>query len=353
MNYAEAITCPWGSAFGPAEIEETSRRRGLLTMELELSHACNLRCVYCYAASGERLPDELSLAEILDAVDQASELGAKRIIVLGGGEPLAYPDLFPVLEHIKRRGPAIDLFTNATLITPEIAQELYGLGVCPVVKMNSMQPEVQDWLAGREGTFLAARRGLKFLLAAGYPGPNMPLGAQTVICRQNLKELPEMWVWLREQNIIPYFEMITLQGRAREHPELTVSSKETQQLFETLSRIDREQYGIEWEPHPAVAGLSCNRHAYSCTVTVSGDVIPCPGVDIPVGNVRNSPLADILANSHILQELREVHKHIKGECRTCDLGESCYGCRGHAYQVTGDYMATDPLCWRKSEKREP
>jgi MoaA/NifB/PqqE/SkfB family radical SAM enzyme len=36
----------------------------------------------------------------------------------------------------------------------------------------------------------------------------------------------------------------------------------------------------------------------------------------------------------------------KGPCANCDLADGCYGCRGTAFQVTGDYLASDPLCWR-------
>ena len=45
---------PWGSNFSPEEIAATRARKGLLSMELELSRECNLRCVYCYASSGRR-----------------------------------------------------------------------------------------------------------------------------------------------------------------------------------------------------------------------------------------------------------------------------------------------------------
>jgi len=218
--------------------------------------------------------------------------------------------------------------------------------VAPVVKMNSMDPEVQDFLAGRPGAYAPIRRGLELLLEAGYPAKGLPLGAQTVVCRQNIDELPAMWRWLRDRHIIPYVELLTFQGRARRHPELEVSVAEMQGLFEALAAIDRREYGIDWEPHPPVAGFSCNRHAYSCTVTVTGDILPCPGINLSVGNIRQQPLAEILAGSRVMQELRHADKHVKGACRDCELAPGCYGCRGMAYQATGDYLAEDPLCWR-------
>lgn len=337
----------WGASFSAAAIEEARRSGRLLSMELELTRRCNLRCIYCYAAAGESLANELAYEEICDAVDQAIALGAQRIIVLGGGEPLAYGRLPELLLFLHGRGVGVDLFTNGALLTPELAALVVELRVHPVVKMNSLDPALQDLLAGRAGAFADIRRGLELLLAAGYPQPELPLGVQTVICAQNLPELPVMWAWIRERGLTPYFETLTLQGRAREHLDLLVSPDDLRRLFETLAAIDRERFGLSWTPRPPIAGLCCTRHLYTCTVTVTGDVLPCPGVNIAVGNLRAAPLAEILAQSPVIQDLRDVRNRIKGKCRTCADREACYGCRGMAYQATGDYLAADPLCWRE------
>ncbi len=340
----------WGSNFSPEDIAEARDRCGLLTMELELSRECNLRCIYCYSEAGEPLQKELKPAEIYGVVDQAIALGARRIIVLGGGEPLVYPGVMDIVRYLHRRGVGIDLFTNGTLITADMAREFRDMGVHPVIKMNSLREDVQDLLAGRKGAAREIRRGFQHLVDAGYPAEGLPMGVQSVVCRQNLAELQEMWAWIRERGMTPYFEMITLQGRARKHPELEVAPAELRAAFEELSRLDRERFGFEWEPQPPVAGLRCNRHSYTCTVTVLGDVIPCPGVDIPVGNIRKQPLADILKGSEVIHKLRHIREHIKGACRECEHNDTCYGCRGMAYQATGDYLAADPLCWRASQR---
>ena len=102
----------WGLEFSREEIDLALADRKILSLELELSHACNLRCVYCYAESGHPLENELTFSEIIDVVNQAIDLGARKIIVLGGGEPLVYPHLFDVIDHILDSGATADLFTN-------------------------------------------------------------------------------------------------------------------------------------------------------------------------------------------------------------------------------------------------
>ncbi|OGV73990.1 MAG: radical SAM/SPASM domain-containing protein [Lentisphaerae bacterium RIFOXYB12_FULL_65_16] len=341
---------PWGSNFSRAEIDASKRHNGLLSLELEFSRECNLQCIYCYASSGRKLRQELDVSEIYHVLEQAIALGARRIILLGGGEPMLYPHALEIMRFLQNRGIGMDLFSNGTLINRGIADELFRLGVAPVIKMNSLREDVQDLLAGVPGTFRAIQAGLANLVAAGYPRNDRPLGVETIICRQNIDELPEMWVWARERRLVPYFEMITFQGRARQHLSLNVTVAELHDLFLRLSAIDRERYGIEWEPHPPIAALSCNRHEYSCTVNSRGYVQPCTGVDLTIGNIRHTPLAEIVRGSPVLSVLRNVRDHIKGACSQCEMLSQCYGCRGLAYHVTGDFLAADPLCWRNPKQ---
>ncbi|MFW6256302.1 MAG: SPASM domain-containing protein, partial [Candidatus Sumerlaeota bacterium] len=143
-----------------------------------------------------------------------------------------------------------------------------------------------------------------------------------------------------------YFEMITFQGNAKDRRDLNVSVERLQDLFERLQEIDREEYGNEWKAHPPIAGLNCSRHEYSCTVTSRGYVLPCVGVDVYVGNIRHDSLKNILATSPVISSLRGIRKNIKGVCRSCPEASICYGCRGMAYHLSGDFLAPDPLCWR-------
>jgi len=334
--------------FGNDEVADCLARRGLLSLELEFTRKCNLRCIYCYSAAGEPDEDELSTDEMKSVIRQAGELGAKKIILLGGGEPLVYDGLEEIVEFISDMGLQQILFTNGTLMTGTLAHFLRRNRVSVVIKNNSMRPEVQDELAGVKGSYERIRRGLDCLTSAGYPDSDVMLGVQTVICRQNLDELPEMWEWARRQGFVPYFEIMTNQGRAKDHPDLVVSLSEIKAVFERLEIIDRNDFGAAWHSHPTIAAFSCKRHLYSCLVNSRGFVQPCTGVDMPVGSVREKPLAEILSCSPVIEDLRNIYERIEGECRECEHRYECYGCRGNAYQTTGNYLASDPSCWRCS-----
>ena len=338
--------------FTEKEIREAAAADRLLSMEIEFSRACNFRCAYCYLADRTAGVDELSREEIKNVILQAKELGARKIIILGG-EPSIYPHLIEMLRFLGSLGLEIEIFTNGTGIDGELAAVLAEEKARVVVKMNSRDAGLQDRLAGKKGAFAIIGQALEHLRRAGYPSGELFLAASTIICRQNLEELPALWQWLRSRHIEPYFEILTPQANALENNWLNVDPAELRTLFSQLSTLDRECFDRVWEPQPPLVGNKCMRHQVSCVVTASGEVMPCVGVTIPLDNIRNHRLADILKNSEVVRNLKNYREMIKGPCGSCEKSSECYGCRGAAYQLTGDYLASDPTCWRHSAGAAP
>ena len=341
----------YGTEFSAQEIAEAVREGRLLSMEIEFNQSCNFQCIYCYASENPDRCHELSKEKFIDVIHQAKELGARKIIILGG-EPMLYPPIMEMIRYIRTLDMEIELFTNGVNITQSVAQELFETGVRPVLKMNTFDEILQDTLSGRKGSYLQIQEALKNLKLAGYPSPGNPLGVSSIICRQNIEELPRLWEWLRDQNILPYFEMMTPQGGARDHNMLELDSRTIEEFFQVINEIDRVKYGIHWDPKPPLVGGECLRHQYSCAVNSEGFVQSCVGITIPIGNVMQQSLKEILRDSEVVQDLKQYKNMIKGPCGECESLETCYGCRGTAYQMTGDYLASDPLCWKNSDRHD-
>ena len=334
-----------GMEFPWEEIEKTRDIGGLLTLEIELSRLCNFSCKYCYSSADKPLNHELEFEEIENVIKEAQTLGARRIIVIGGGEPLIYPRIKDIITMIRRRGLSVVIFTNGTGLDRSLAEFLYLHQVGIELKMNSSNPDIQNELCGIDNAYDIIANALKNLESAGYPGENKLLGISTIICRQNYEELTELWRWARQNDIVPYFETLTPQGRGK-NEELCVTTEMLQKIFERLSNIDKEEFNLEWDSmHPPLAGMTCNRHLYSCYVRSDGAVLPCAGIDIVTGNIRTESLEYILNTSPVHKELRHADKLVKGKCGSCSIKPKCYGCRGVAFQQCGDYLAQDPSCW--------
>lgn len=337
--------------FEKAAIDDAVTNGRLLSMEIEFSLKCNFKCPYCYIPDSSYFKNELREEEIKDVILQAKELGARKIIILGG-EPMVYPKIFEMIEFIIDHGMSVEMFTNGYGIDAETAKRLFALKVNVVLKMNTFKKEVQDKLAGKQGAFEAIQLAFNNLKSAGYPSDDPFMAVSTIICKDNIEELPEFWRWLRDQGILPYLEMITPQGEASKNDWLEVEPKRVGELFETISLIDREEYGQVWDPQPPLVSNSCLRHRFSCLVNSQGNVMPCVGVPLPVGNIRQHSLKDIIADSEVIDKLRNFKGNIKGPCSQCEKAEACYGCRGAAFNLTGDYLASDPLCWKNCDKQD-
>lgn len=340
-----------GFTFSREKIAAAIERRGLLTMEIEFSRDCNFRCPYCYNSSPEKQgAPSLDSSEIDSVLEQAKQAGAEKIIILGG-EPMIYPEIRNKIESIRRLGMAVEMFTNGSCMTEGNARFMRDNQVSVVLKINSFKPELQNRMTGRRDAYDIIWSAFTNLQAAGYPGPECRLAASTVITPENQSEITELWRWLRQSNVEPYFEMITPQGKAVDNDENNpLSSADHRRLFEELADIDRREFQIQWQPQPPLVGHTCLRHQYSCLVNAYGEVMPCVGVTISLGNIRENSLRDILEQSEVLEKLRAFPENIKEPCASCNLSGDCYGCRGAAYQLTGDYLAADPLCWYNEDE---
>jgi radical SAM protein with 4Fe4S-binding SPASM domain len=336
--------------FSESQIKEAVKNNRLLSMEIEFSLRCNFHCQYCYIPDKSSFENELGFDELRNAIFEAKDLGVKKIIILGG-EPMVYPQAMAMLKFIRAENLEVEMFTNGFGITPDLAKQLFDLGVLVVLKMNSRKEEVQDSLAGKKGAYKIIQDAFNNLKQAGFPTKLKRLGVSTVICQQNFEEIIPMWEWLRQQGIDPYFEIITPQGKGRQNEWLHVDPQKLKETFFKIARLDRDKYKISWDPQPPLIGIKCLRHQFSCLLNSQGYVLPCVGINIPLGNIRERKLAEIIKESEVVQDLRNYRAHIKGPCRQCAKIDTCYGCRGAAYQITGDYLASDPLCWNNTERQ--
>jgi radical SAM protein with 4Fe4S-binding SPASM domain len=333
--------------FTREEIEEAVRTARLLAMEIELGAGCSLPCPHCYAPRRSTSGEALSEEEIADVILQARDLGARRVTILDG-EVESHRRLSPTTRFIRSQGLEVEVITNGSGITDEVARELFEARIPVVLRMDSLEEETQDLLTGTEGSFELIQRAFQRLREAGYPSEQASLRVDTLICQENLGELVSIWRWLRAQKVVSHFEIAAPQANPGEGKWRHVDPAQLQQVLDEMARIDRDEYGQESELPPARWGNGCMRHRFSCLVCSQGDVLACVGVAAPIGSVREKTLGDIVRESEILEDLRSHARSIKGPCASCEESITCYGCRGAAYQLTGDYLASDPCCWRNT-----
>ena len=122
------------------------------------------------------------------------------------------------------------------------------------------------------------------------------------------------------------------------------------QSFTASQNCTSENDTVENDPIEKGTTINCKKFHDSCFVARDGIVYPCAGMLLEIGNIRKTSLKNILTDSEVIQNIRNHTQMIKGPCRGCEKFTDCCGCRGRAYHLTGDYLASDPMCPRNQNK---
>ncbi|MCU0593882.1 MAG: radical SAM protein [Desulfobacterota bacterium] len=151
-----------------------SKKPLLLELDLELTERCNNNCLHCSI----NLPADDRGAQKRERSTEAVELALKEAASLGcltvrftGGEPLLRRDFEELYLYARRLGLKVLLFTNATLITPSLA-ELFSR-IPPLEKIEvtvyGMKRTSYEAATRTPGSFEAAWRGINLLLEKKVP----------------------------------------------------------------------------------------------------------------------------------------------------------------------------------------
>lgn len=311
--------------------------RRLESVSLEITRRCNLRCRHCYSDSGAPRKDELTVGEIRALIDQLTDMGVLSI-TFTGGEPLLHPHLLELAEYARKKPLTVIVFTNATLITPEIAHKLKELDVYKVqVSIDGPDSETHGQFRKGEDAFEKTIQGITLLKEEG-----ITIDAGISINKLNYKKTKQILRLIRELGIDD-FKMwpITSSGRPEEK-EIFVTLEEFRETvianrefeIEELGKKEKEEYEYSKIPENCGVGFA------HLSIKSDGVVTPCLnfGDDISLGNIREHSLIDIWNNSPVLNTLRSLSVFKSELCKDCELAAVCKGgCIAETYKRTGKF----------------
>ena len=140
--------------------------------------------------------------------------------------------------------------------------------------------------------------------------------------------------------------------------DIEEESLRAEQYEELLRRIMKKQADTKIELKPTCApqfmriaaqmgiktrfSKGCLAGLSYCILSPVGIVQSCAYLNIPAGNVRETPFTDIWRDAEIFKKLRT--EKYSGGCGVCDYKKICGGCRARAYYYHDDYMAEEPWC---------
>ena len=198
------------SEFGKRLRDKLAGKRVPLAGSLELTFRCNLRCVHCYlgdARAGLAGKEELSYPEIRGLLDQIVDEGCVWLL-LTGGEPLLRPDFLDIYTYAKQKGLLLTLFTNGTLITPQIADYLQEWRPSKIeISLYGRTKETYERVTGVPGSYERCLRGIELLLERG-----LPLRLKTVAITLNKHEILATKDYAKDLGLSFYFDPLVNPG---------------------------------------------------------------------------------------------------------------------------------------------
>jgi len=156
------------------------------------TNICNMKCAICWQRKGVHDYSELSVERQVALINEAIELDVREFVFGGGGEPLMrWETLRPLFEIIRAANIYGMMFTNGTLIKPEIAAALVDMKWNKVlISLDGLQTS-NDCIRGT-GSFDKIMQGLRHLLDARGNSPLPIVGVGCVMAQQNIQDLPNL-----------------------------------------------------------------------------------------------------------------------------------------------------------------
>ncbi|MGM8364396.1 TIGR04053 family radical SAM/SPASM domain-containing protein [Virgibacillus sp. W0181] len=358
----------------------------------ELTRACQLKCLHCRAeAQYHRHPLELTFEEGKKLIDDIYDMN-NPMLVFTGGDPLERPDVFDIAAYAVQKGVRVSMTPSATPnVTKEKMKKAKDVGLSRwAFSIDGHNAEIHDYFRGTTGSFDLTMNAIKYLHEL-----DMPLQINTVISRYNYKYLDEMAEMVENLNCVlwsVFFLVPTGRGKESDMISPVEHEKVLRWLYKLSKRVSfdikttaaqhyrrvviqnkmREKVSKSDKDHilyedALTSGLinqidglgraprGVNDGNGFVFISHTGDVFPSGLLPIKAGNVRMTPLADIYRHSEVFQNLRNPDKY-KGKCGVCEFRHVCGGSRSRAYNVTGDYMESEPYCvyipkaWREQKR---
>jgi MoaA/NifB/PqqE/SkfB family radical SAM enzyme len=314
------------------------------TCLLTVSNKCDLRCKMCDLWHKKTDCDDNSIDDLLRFANGLQNFGGDPVEVhLIGGEPLIKEGIFDLIETLRKKDARVVVTTSAYPIDAAMAKRMKDVDLSMInFSLDSLNPEVHDFLRGREGTHA------KVLSAIDYVSrfsPRTNIAINTIILKQNMRELVQMAHWVdSDERIVSHYFMAVMRPFGSNLDLNWYQTERAKLLFPDDYRAVEEQLNtliqmkragktkIEnsikhlevfksyfKEPTKFIKHYGCNLHDYAINVNATGDAYLCFFME-KLGNIKEKTPQELWYSA----EAEQVRTKMRTCKNNCELIFNCY-----------------------------
>jgi len=336
--------------------------------QIDITNACNLSCKHCRNNTSLN-QSHLDLNSIKKVID-FGRLGNSPRFTISGGEPLLHPELKNIIEYwINAGGNDTVITSNGLLINEKWIEYFKYLPNFRIqISIDSLIAAIHDNFRGKKGALQNAINAIRLLKQS-----NISVSIRSSISPENISSMEELVKFGIQEGIDRFaIGFIIATGKAmnnnlhhtpRSKKEAIEKLKELRLKYSDVIAIENtdplqchagfiELEGNHFKDELLFGGCNAGISGFYCNSI--GEITPCSFLPISVLNINEFESSEILHEyqaSDIIANL--VLRNYKGNCRDCDAIRICGGCRANALGISGDYLASDPTCWKKFSNVEP
>jgi len=302
-------------------------------VQFEMTYRCNIHCVHCYTDpfnTPTHLRRELVLDEILRLFDELKDAGVLWM-TLTGGEPFVHPNFRQIYKEAKAKGFILHLFSNATMITEDLADFLAADPPFTIdTSCHGATPETFDRITQVPGSFKRFQEGVRRLLER-----DLPVKVKTKAMTVNSHELPKIKAFIEGLGlkfnlytvIHPRLDGDLSSTQYRLSPEETIALEFGNALAsdEAEERCASEtcDSSLEdvFERPPDDRMFRCGCGTTSITISPYGILRACTHTTWPAYDLRTMHIPE--AFKRLVEEIHQARYTGETPCRTCPVYTLC------------------------------
>jgi len=334
--------------------KRTGEKRIPLSAEIELTERCNNNCVHCYinlAANDEEAKKrELSFEEIRGIVDETVEMGCLWWLI-SGGEPLVREDFSDIYLYLKKKGLLTSVFTNATLITPELVSLFKEYPPRKLeITVYGITQKTYERITRTPGSFEAFMKGINLLQKE-----NVPFTLKAMALRSNVDELEAIKDFCRSISRGPFrfdpFLHLRLRLNGKRNRQIRNERLSPEEIVAIELGDEERKNGLlkqiceEKKIGQETIHFKDDNHLFYCGAGKTGFTIDpygffklCSSLSHPdcVYDLRKGSLKE--AGEKFVPQVRSMRtedEECKRKCLSCPLINRCMWCPATAYLECG------------------